>query len=128
MLRCSEKIEERQVGDLGFVGPVGPRNSIQVLNTSFDSYAVRVDVSFLGETLDLLIHLGDPTGMIFSDDSLPLSPPNLATVFSTQFNIFDESEIIPLSLKGDIILAVPEPGTLSLLVLGALMIAKGRMP
>lgn len=113
-------------GGLSFLGPVGATNSISVVNGFIDGYAVSADIDVLGETLKLVVNFIDGDGMAFSDDSLPLSPPDLTSFDTALFSIFDASELIPLTLQGEIISLTPEPGTLALLAIGVLLVAKRR--
>lgn len=116
-----------QVAGLPFLGPVGSTNFVEIQATSrLSLYRPRAQVELIGESLDFGLVLIDSDGTVFSDDSLFVSAPDLALFEVRQFIITDTSEVIPLSLVGELTTLIPEPGTLLLLGFGALLVTRQR--
>ena len=96
---------------------------VGVFNAAVDQYTVLAEDSGATETFS--IFLQDPRGIVFSNDSLPLSPPPL-TAFSPSPVAFQMDVNLPdgeVQLDGTIdslsSAAVPEPSTFSFLLLAA---------
>ena len=85
---------------------------------------MRGGVNIAGEILSFGIFLFDSDGTMFSSDALPLIPPDLLIVELPTFSI--TSQPLGVNISGTLTSVVPEPGTLSLLVLGALTCMKRR--
>ncbi len=89
-----------------------------------DGYRVDAATEFLGAPVSFSLSLGDSTGNVFSDDSLPLAPP--------QFNAFDSSSfVVELEPDGDALIGeltalVPDPGTLLLMVVSVLFVIRRK--
>lgn len=123
-----------EVGNLTFLGPFrstnfppGSTNFIWISNDpALDDYLVRSGINLLGETVDLEMLLVDGTGAMFRSDSLPLLPPDLGSLDTAGFSIFFESEASGFSIAAPLTSLVPEPGTLALIGLGALVLLKRR--
>ncbi|MGB2985015.1 MAG: PEP-CTERM sorting domain-containing protein [Phycisphaerae bacterium] len=117
-----------QIGGIPFLGPVHFENIIGVLNdapaSGTDHYEVHGGVGFVSETLMFSLVLFDDTGRGLSNDLLPLSPPDIRLFDFARFAVSDET--IPLGLGGDITSLTPDPGTLALLGLGALIVTRRR--
>jgi len=91
-----------------------------------DSFIFVGSAVFLNRIVNTSFGLTDLNATIFSSDALPLVPPSLDRLDSIVFGLNSQEEGI--FIGGDVTSLVPEPGTLCLLALGALMIAKGRTP
>lgn len=117
-----------QVGTVSFFGAVGTVNRLTIFDdlsiSDSDQYGISVDIELLGKTVVFRWILFDATASVFSDDSLPLSPPDLGSFYTRRLDIFSESETNPFFLSGQLTSLVPEPGMLLLLGVGALALAK----
>ena len=111
------------VGEVGFVGFVGFSNFLLVANvepgSGSDHYQVLTPVELLGEVAGFWLTLEDSTGTVFSSNALPVSPPRLEYFDPSEFRLSANSEAFVVT--GEITALVPEPGTLLLLLLGALV-------
>lgn len=118
------------VGEFQFSGITGTADLIVIGNGSPldppDSYLTSWSVDFAGQPAGAGIELVDNTGIAFSRDSLPLSPPRLSRFDERTFGIGAGGEIPHLGLLGEITSLTPEPGTLTLLALGALVLGRRR--
>ena len=120
------------VAGVPFSGPIGALNAIDVqddfTSSTLDEYYVRADITMGELGLDMLVGLLDGTGNMFASDELPVSPPEIASLDTRRLMIFDSSETIPVSLAGDVasLTVVPEPMTLTMIVLGTLLVARPR--
>lgn len=108
------------------VSPGGP--PIAVGNgAAQDSYRLEGFPSFAGAGEDapiFRVELFDDQATVFSDDSLPLAPPDLSE-FETR--LFRLDDLFPnVTLIGTITSFTPEPATLSLLALGGLLLTRRR--
>jgi hypothetical protein len=121
-----------QIGDFPFAFSMGSKgsNRISVRNgapgASSDGYAAASTADFAGQVVGVSITLVDNTGRVFSDDSLPLFPPPLSRFDRREFEIRDGLEIARLQLLGEITSLTPEPGTLVLLGLAAVLVGRRR--
>lgn len=93
-------------------------------NFDGDSYSGYGAAEFLGAPVEFHLLLSDSTGSVFSDDSLPLSPPDLSLFDSTHFSL----ELGPDGdvLAGELTSLVPEPGSLALMVVGLSCLTRRR--
>ena len=109
-----------EVAGLSFVGPVGPPRGIGVREYSIthtDVYSAGAFVDFVGATLSSNLTLRDDDGTALQGDLLPLQPPELTLFEYRSFLIVDPSELIPITLRGQVTSLVSEPSTLVLLAL-----------
>ncbi len=98
----------------GLTGTISVSNDVSV--AGFDSYSVSGVTEFLGAPVRFSLSLGDSTAVVFSDDSLPLTPPDLRAFDSNFFAL--ELQPDGEALIGELTALVPEPGTLALMVVG----------
>jgi hypothetical protein len=124
-----------EAGGVQFSGPLSGTGDILTVTTVIndhptfhDTYGIRAFVDLLGAPVMFEWSFRARDGAIFSDDSLPVVPPDLALLDTARLELFSESAPFVGTIGGDITLLVPEPGTLCLLTLAAIMIAKGRIP
>ncbi len=120
---------EGYVGTYHLQGPVGSTTLVSVVDLQrslYDEYLVSAPVEFGGVTLDFAVQLFDSSGEALEGDSLPLVPPVLSLFDLPRFLIFDQSEAIPLTVRGELRSLVPEPGTLVSLAIGVLIATTRR--
>ena len=89
-----------------------------------DGYSVSGATVFLGAPVAFGLRLGDSTGTIFSDNSLPLTPPDLRSLDNMLFLLVLEPD--GDALVGELTALVPDPTTLALLVAGALFVIRRK--
>ena len=107
---------------------------IGVFNAAVDQYTVLAEDSGAAETFS--IFLQNPTGTVFSNDSLPLSAPPLKAfspslvAFQMDVNTVDGEVQVDGTIDSLSSAAVPEPSTFTLLAAGCavLWIARRRKP
>jgi len=115
-----------QVGALGYHGPRGERNAIEVRDgfagqgLGDEFYQIRSDLVVGGLELDFGLGFGGVGGDVLGGDALPIIPPDITRFESREFYIFDSSENVPIGLGGEIksLTLVPDSGTLLLLLVG----------
>jgi hypothetical protein len=120
-------------GDVGgspfaLVDPVETYISIRndAVSIGLDVYNVRAAVDFVGARVDLTLTVSDSMQSLLSSDALPLFPPSLEMSTSSGFG-FGAQEI-GLGVFGPLNALIPEPGTMALLGVGALLLAgRARM-
>jgi hypothetical protein len=108
----------------------GADNVIEVLDfpgIGVRSYRALFSVEILGEQLDLSLYFQDPTGAVFLDDSLPVSPPDLEPLDLAKIELFDGSERLDVTIVGQFTTVIPEPATVVLLAVGALLTVRRRL-
>lgn len=104
----------------------GNENFIKIVNNpSFDSYTVRVplDGSSVGsfDPIFFRITLTDPSGMVFSNDLLPTTPPSLNSFATDRFRIVFEDGSGVARVSGSLTSLVPLPT--AVILFGAGLIA-----
>jgi hypothetical protein len=107
---------------------------VGVFNAAVDQYTVLAEDSGAGETFS--IFLQDPSGTVFSNDSLPLSAPPLnafspsLVAFQMDVNTVDGEVQVDGTIDSLSSPAIPEPSTFTLLAAGCavLWIARRRKP
>ncbi len=113
------------LGEVPFFETPGLAGSISVFNdvsiAGFDGYGVSGVTEFLGARVRFTLSLGDTTGSVLLDDSLPLTPPDLSGFDSTLFIL--ELEPDGDALFGEITSLVPEQGTLVLMVVSVFLLS-----
>ena len=119
-----------QVGELEFGGPLaGILNAITVFNFSVpgvDEYSAQSGVNFLDqEGVFFAINLSDESELSFIDFRLPIEPLSL-DVFEGIFTL--QSFPNTFSIVGTVTHLVPEPTSLSLLVLSIAAVLSRRRP
>lgn len=116
------------VGSLRFVAPMDSDSTIEIQNdfrsSTLDVYFATTRIPFVNETLDFGILLVDGTGTAFSSDLLPPTPPDLDSFDVADFLLVDLSEVIVLSMRGELTSLIPEPATLLLLGFGVIVAAR----
>jgi hypothetical protein len=96
--------------------------NIGVLNASVDQYTVLAQSSAGDISLELFLQ--DNTGAVFSNDQLPITPPELASFAERDFHldaVFEDQEV---QADGQInsLVAAPEPDPATLVLGGSLVL------
>ena len=114
-----------RVGAVPFLERPGLAGSITVFDDfGGDGFSVSAATEFLGASVRFGLTLGDSTGSIFSDDSLPLTPPDLGSLDLTVFFLALEPD--GDLLRGELTQLTPDPGTLVLLLIGGSFVLRRK--
>ncbi|MCH7871206.1 MAG: PEP-CTERM sorting domain-containing protein [Planctomycetes bacterium] len=100
------------------------RNDSPLTVGVLDSLRLSGQAALAGEALYVTLEISDADGAIFSSDSMPLVPPSLEALERADFML--SAQDLFIGVRGDLTALVPEPGTLGMLVFGAIMIFKRR--
>ena len=113
-----------------FSGPVPGVNGILIGddagNGLFDQYSINF-IGHYGNTISLptVLQLVDPSATMFTDLSLPLTPPDIS-ILSPENRTFRIGDIEAPLVSGQVIRLVPEPATFLLLSIGCLVLVRHR--
>ncbi len=117
------------VDDLSFLGPAGTTSAISIEDSWFnsaDSYFLVTEVRLLDTLLELRIFLDDYQGQAFDNDALPMTPPPVSEFERAVFQLYSLSDEHPIDVWGTLLKVTPEPATMSLLAIGALLCMRRR--
>jgi len=120
------------VGGIPFEGPGDSVNTIEIRDDwgdpPRDQYVVFIETTLVGHELETLLGLYDITGLPLVGTNLSSVPPDPALFEYSVFRVFDSSEQLGISLRGDVtsLALVPEPATVIMLGLGTWLVSRRR--